>query len=130
MPLLGHERPHAPLPIHYEAGQEKTQTQARIPPARRQSQHSEIAKTAIMSNFNGPVSDNANNLDEHGSVELGKSSRQASEANLAAPKPAHAQSLGTGACLTDTPATTAPNSPKVSPKMYAPHLEVNHACQR
>lgn len=116
MPLLGHEHPDVPLPIHAGAEQEKPPPVDRIAPARRQSQHSMIAKTAIMSNFALP--DGANIPDERGTVWPDKSSfAKTSEANLSAPQPVHKQSAGIGACLTDTPATTAPNSPRVSPRM-------------
>lgn len=116
MPLLGHEHSDASLPVHHEAEPNKPQPQARVTPARPQSQHSIIAKTAIMSNFTIPNLDGANTPDERGKVELEKpSSAKTLESNLAAPQPV--QSSGSGACLTDTPLTTAPNSPRVSPRM-------------
>ncbi len=75
-----------------------------------------VAKTAIMSHFTLP--DGAIIPDERGTVWPDKSpSAKTSEANLSAPQPVHKQSTGIGACLTDTPATTAPNSPKFSPRM-------------
>ena len=121
MPLLGHERPLAPLPVHHEAEQEKSQPQPRTGPARRQSQHSVIAKTAIMSNINLPHFDGLHHPLEHGAIWQEKPSKQAFDAYLTAPEPKTAptqsSSLGVGACLTDTPATTAPNSPKNSPRM-------------
>ena len=116
MPLLGHEHPEASLPVHHEAERNEPQPQLRIIPARRQSQHSVIAKTAIMSNFSMPNLDGANTPDERGKIRPEKpSSTKTLESNLAAPHPI--QSTGSGACLTDTPLTTAPNSPRVSPRM-------------
>ena len=117
MPLLGHENSDTPLSVHHEVQQEKSRAQPRIVPARRQSQHSIIAKTAIMSNFTLPSNrDGAVTPEDRGTVWSDKiSTVNPSEANLAAPQPA--RSISSGACLTDTPLTTAPNSPRVSPRM-------------
>ena len=117
MPLLGHRNPDAPLPVYHDTQQEKSQAQPRIIPARRQSQHSVIAKTAIMSKFTIPPNlDGESTSEERGTASSDKPlTVKPSETNLAAPQPAH--SASSGACLTDTPLTTAQNSPRASPRM-------------
>ena len=89
-------------------------------PQRRQSQHSDVAKTAIMNNH--PPSSNASTTSEPSVMSEGPDSTKdfavdkarPADAKLAAPMN-HRQVLA-GAALTDTPATTAPSSPQ----MYVP----------
>ena len=93
-----------------------------LPPAiarleRQQSQHSDIAKTAIMNNY--PPSDNASTTSEPSVISDGPDSikdfamekPKPAEAKLAAPS--NHRAMLAGAALTDTPATTAPSSPQM-----------------
>lgn len=109
MPLLGHEHLEASPIIGHDSESEKPL--ARAEPVRRQSQHSTIAKTAIMSSFVNPTFDTTHSPELKTS---NSSSLKSSEGGLAAAqsRPQHNTGLG-GACLTDTPATTAPNSPRM-----------------
>ena len=114
MPLLGSGEYVEPFPISNESA---TRIKASPPPAktqRRQSQHSAIAKSAIMSHLSTPSTDGARTPEE---VETLKEKEntvlgvQPSEGCLAAPTTGAKQRLANGAALTDTPLTTAPNSP-------------------
>ncbi|KAI9878782.1 MAG: hypothetical protein M1830_010523 [Pleopsidium flavum] len=98
-------------------------------PTRKQSQHSIFAKTAIMSNVATPQTDGHQASETHEAVRssLAPPSRTASiRASAGEGKNSlenatgnggnalHGQSKdGVGAALTDTPATTAPNSPRI-----------------
>ena len=91
---------------------------ARLPPTRKQSQHSTIAKTAIM-NVATPSVDGLQAMELSGS-NLGNLQRSATGRNGSEYKPGFlgVASRGTsrdgvGHALSDTPATTAPNSPKM-----------------
>ena len=83
---------------------------------RRQSQHSDIARSAIMNNH--PPSDNASTTSEPSIMSEGPDSikdfavekPRPSDAKMATPS-THRQMLGQA--LTDTPATTAPSSPQM-----------------
>ena len=88
---------------------------ARIPQPCKQSQLSMIAKTAIMSSYHTPISEGAQTPEDHemskdGGAPPTKVPEQTLIARLLAPK--HGQD-GVGAALTDTPTTTAPNSPSM-----------------
>ena len=77
----------------------------------QQSQHSEIAKTAIM-NVATPAADGWQALEK---IDLGKSSLAppSRAANGRACDGEAGDKDGVGAALTDTPASTAPNSPRM-----------------
>lgn len=82
-------------------------------PLRKQSQHSVIAKTAILNQRGSAMSEDGR-TPEHaerseGAVMPGRIANAALK--TAHPPPRQFNSLG--AALTDTPATTAPNSPRM-----------------
>jgi hypothetical protein len=81
-------------------------------PIRKQSQHSVIAKTAILTRYANNMSPEVSPLD-HANGKAADPTLQKGSATLTAPKPAHRQGGSIGAALTDTPATTAPNTPKM-----------------
>ena len=113
MPLLGSGEYAEPFPIKDTAPGAKT-SPPRIQNQRRQSQHSAIAKTAIMSHFSTPSTDGARTPEEAEILKEKESkmpNTQPSEGSLAAPTTGAKQRLSNGAALTDTPLTTAPNSP-------------------
>lgn len=77
---------------------------------RKQSQHSIVAKTAILNQRVSTMSDDGR-MPEH-VLETALPARSVSAAfNISQPPPRQFNSLG--AALTDTPATTAPNSPRM-----------------
>ena len=98
------------------------------PPVRRQSQHSEIAKTAIMSNIAAALEEPS--LPPQNTLPLLAEPQRDSAlmpppktvANRAIGKDVPTRNLpvpagtrdGVGGALTDTPVSTAPNSPQVS----------------
>ena len=88
--------PALPRPIHNQS----------------QRQHSVVAKTAILSRYSTKMAEEGRN---HEPTELVKENSvpvRMANATLTAPqKPPKGNSLG--AALTDTPATTAPNSPRM-----------------
>ena len=97
--------------------QESVVGSPRIPPVplvRRQSQHSVIAKAAIMSSYTAAVSEDTR-ASEHAPPikENIMPHSRGSSASLAAPYPPSKYRSSIGTALTDTPATTAPNSPRM-----------------
>lgn len=111
MPLLGSGEYVDPVSIHDTRKGSPTRKQT----PRRQSQHSAMAKSAIMGQLSTPSSDGARTPEE---TEVFKEK----EVKLIAPQPAEGglttaprscpkQNFANGAALTDTPLTTAPNSP-------------------
>lgn len=115
MPLLGDGRTYASPEIDNESV--LTDPPSRASLARTQSQHSSIAKTAIF-NHRNPLSSNASTSDGR---------RSPDEAEVMPQKPLPGRSVAGslapqqpngkhGAALTDTPATTAPSSPKFVPR--------------
>ena len=108
MPLLGDEGSDSPTTYYV------TDSPPRDPSARRQSQHSNIAKSAIMSHFAAPMqplSSTGNNgeIPRHDIMRDKVALLKSSEDNLTTPR------MTNGAALTDTPSTTAANSPKIPP---------------
>lgn len=109
MPLLGDERSE-----RLEELSKSAHSPPLLPTTRRQSQHSTIAKTAMSSHLAGPqaepgpgspadesINDKkapSGGAVDHGSLPVSEAPRQ---------KPCH------GSALTDTPASTAPSSPKM-----------------
>ncbi|KAL8779050.1 MAG: hypothetical protein Q9194_001659 [Teloschistes cf. exilis] len=82
-----------------------------------QSQHSEIAKTAIMSQRSVPLSDGAQAEESSTTQHYQSTSTRPKDDNLLPPPSQSKQSAHSHrACLSDTPATTAPNSPKMPPR--------------
>jgi hypothetical protein len=113
MPLLGSGEYAEPFPIKDTASGTKT-SPPRFQNQRRQSQHSAMAKTAIMSHFSTPSTDGARTPEEAEMLkdkETKTPSAQPLEGSVAAPSAGAKQRLANGAALTDTPLTTAPNSP-------------------
>ena len=112
MPLLCHEDTFT-----YAMQPETLVGPPRLPPApliRRQSQHSVIAKAAIMSSYTVAAADDIR-ASEHApsSKENVMPHSRGSSASLAAPQPPSKYRSSIGTALTDTPATTAPNSPRM-----------------
>ena len=102
MPLLGDERSER---------SEKLSKSAHSPPllptTRRQSQHSTIAKTAMSSHLGGPPSEPVPSSLVGESMSENKASSSGILDHRSLQKPCH------GSALTDTPASTAPSSPKM-----------------
>ncbi|MCJ1307197.1 hypothetical protein MMC25_000843 [Agyrium rufum] len=101
-------QPHAP-DVEDSLGDRSS----RPPPHRRQSQHSIVAKSALL-NLTALQATNATSREDDAAVR-----------DTTIPRPALGGSLkwalsqhnnGVGAALTDTPLSTAPNSPKMSPR--------------
>ncbi|KAL8838891.1 MAG: hypothetical protein Q9176_004826 [Flavoplaca citrina] len=90
-----------------------------LPRKQSQSQHTQIAKTAIMSQ-RPPQSHPAQTEDHDATQHLQSAPSKCGDDNLLPPPPLPRQNgLGTTShrtCLSDTPATTAPNSPKMPPR--------------
>lgn len=112
------------MPLVGDIATLETSSGAGKPPVRRQSQHSDFAKLAIMSNVTTPSSDDASSLELHAHLKdaslmpppktvLGRAiSGDGSNKSLLA----HSHSFskdGVGVALTDTPVSTAPNSPQM-----------------
>ncbi|KAF2092956.1 bifunctional 6-phosphofructo-2-kinase/fructose-2,6-bisphosphate 2-phosphatase [Rhizodiscina lignyota] len=96
MPMI--QAPIPPSPAPSPAHQASTPTSPQKQPARRQSQHSDIARSALMN--------------RRASLELCK------PPPTSAPREHALKRLskdGVGAALTDTPLPTAPNSPRIPP---------------
>ena len=113
MPLLGSGEYRDILPLEQLSGVKEVEPFPQRPP-RRQSQHSTIAKTAIMSHLSTPSTDGARTPEDHEAIKEREShsgTTQPSTGSLAAPTNTVKHSLSNGAALTDTPMTTAPNSP-------------------
>lgn len=114
MPLLGSGEYREPRSIHERNSEAKD---PKLSP-RNQSQHSTIAKTAIMSHFSTPTTDGTKTPEE---IEVSKEKEEDKEdklsgthapgANLAAPQNGAKHDVVSGSALTDTPLTTASNSP-------------------
>ena len=85
---------------------------------KKQSQHSSTARIS-MNNIAAPIDDTTNTLDEYRRIrkETDQTSRSPSlnglDANLTAPLTNINDGHVNGAALTDTPLTTAPNSPNM-----------------
>ena len=112
MPLLGNGEYKEPCDIEKSLEQNGHVRRATLP-GRRQSQHSGIAKTAIMGQFAIPNSDGARTPEEERSTKVEASIGMKPASNtLSAPQhdgTKHSRAIGVA--LSDTPATTAPNSP-------------------
>ena len=112
MPLLGNGEYREPMAFEDSATEAKSTR-------RRQSQHSIIAKNAIMSHFSTPSTDGARTPED---AEIVKEKAHKSygipvfENNLGVEPHANGvkQGAADGTALTDTPMTTAPNSPEMS----------------
>ena len=111
MPLLGSGEYVEPVQVH----DSRKGSPPRKQNARRQSQHSAMAKSAIMGQLSTPNSDGARTPEE---MEVSKEKEvkpvgpQFAEGSLIpAPRSGPKQNFSNGAALTDTPLTTAPNSP-------------------
>ena len=118
MPLLGDESPgnpilnHVPYPVQPGQGfSGPGPTQAL--PVRKQSQHSFIAKTAILNHFYPSPSDDSLEHESHETMGQNSSPPKASENTPKPPQTVPKYGGSLGAALTDTPTTTAPNSPKM-----------------
>lgn len=117
MPLLGNGEYREPFSLD-EQLQDPRELSSQTLPARKQSQHSVTARIA-MNNFSIPISDGALNPEEGHLVKKERdlksstSHSHSSGNNLTAPSSGARQGLSYGAALTDTPMTTAPNSPNM-----------------
>ena len=111
MPLLGNGEYVEPVPVQ----DRRKGSPPRKQNPRRQSQHSAIAKSAIMSQLSTPSSDGARTPEEIEVLkekEVRPPGQQPAEGSLTtAPRSGAKQNFANGAALTDTPLTTAPNSP-------------------
>jgi len=117
MPLLGNGEYREPFLLD-EQLQEPREPSSQTLPARKQSQHSVTARIA-MNNFSMPSTDGAQNPDEGLLVKKERDPKSSAlhshsgENSLAAPSSGVRQGHSYGAALTDTPMTTAPNSPNM-----------------
>lgn len=115
MPLLGNGEYREPLPFSETLTDSKELGLRTLLP-RKQSQHSATARIA-MNNMSNPAGDGANTPEEgcQAQKEPDQSSKSPSlyglDGNLAAPSSSIRGGLSNGVALTDTPLTTAPNSP-------------------
>lgn len=111
MPLLGNGEYVEPVQLH----DSRKGSPPRKQTARRQSQHSAMAKSAIMGQLSTPSSDGARTPEEmevFKEREVKPIGTQPAEGSLTtAPRSGPKQNFANGAALTDTPLTTAPNSP-------------------
>lgn len=120
MPLLGNGEYREPIPFDDQLSEAKG-VSPHIGPHRRQSQHSIFAKTAIMSHFSTLGADSASTPEQN---EFIKDKEKLDNAfgphvygsSLAAPQHGTKQGGINGSALTDTPSTTAPNSPIIPPR--------------
>lgn len=113
MPLLGNGEYREPLSLdeHLEGWKDSG---PRTIPTRKQSQHSVTARIA-MNNFSTPNPDDARTPEGGHLVKKEADYKpprsHSGEGNLAAPPNMTKGALSNGAALTDTPSTTASNSP-------------------
>ena len=92
--------------------QEPAPTLPRPLHSRSQRQHSIVAKTAILSRYSAKMAEEVRNQEPTELVKENSVPVRMANATLTAPqKPPTGNSLG--AALTDTPVTTAPNSPRM-----------------
>ena len=112
MPLLGNGEYKEPCNIENPLETDCHVRHATLP-SRRQSQHSGVAKTAIMGQFATPNTDAFRATEEERSTkdEPLKGMRPASNTLSAPQNDAIKIGRAFGVALSDTPATTAPNSP-------------------
>lgn len=112
MPLLGNGEYREPFALNDQFSEEPG---ARTIPERKQSQHSITARLAMnkssLPNTDVPKISEAGHLSKN--EKESKSSGMSGENNLVAPTSGSRQGLSNGAALTDTPMTTAPNSPNM-----------------
>ena len=111
MPLLGSGEYREP--VAFEIPREIRQNQRRATlPERRQSQHSVVAKSVILGNLGTPSTDGSQSPEEKDDVkEIKPLESRTQGAKLGAPSNARRRTVSSGYALTDTPQTTAPNSP-------------------
>ena len=114
MPLLG-ESQATPSPLTVDP---LDHSAAHTPFSRKQSQHSGIARTAIMNHHSPPSyassDDGIPALEEIDPTKKFKDRPIPPKTSDGGPSLApQSYRAGLGAALTDTPATTAPNSPKM-----------------
>ncbi|KAL6720126.1 6-phosphofructo-2-kinase [Lecanora helva] len=118
MPLLGNGEYREPLELDQPPQGSKDPT-FRALPVRKQSQHSATARIA-MNNHSAPVSDCAGSFEQgcpvKKEVDPISSGSHSFEGNLTAPANSTRGPVINGASLTDTPSTTASNSPTILPR--------------
>ena len=113
MPLLGNGEYREPFSLDAQL-QGSKDPGLRCPPVRRQSQHSATARVA-MNKFSSPNSDDTR-VSEEGGLSKNEADHKAAkshslEGTLAAPSSVTRGGTSNGATLSDTPSTTASNSP-------------------
>ena len=112
MPLLGEEQSQIIQPSKHVP--HLANSPPLLPSTRKQSQHSSIAKTAIMSQLAAPhfeATQHSAGMEAAKDSKKASSMRKALEDNLVPPR--QGENTGPGAALTDTPASTAPSSPRM-----------------
>lgn len=119
MPLLGNEGYRDPS-IAERMSDSKDATSRVITSARRQSQHSHVAKTAIMSHFSTPSTDGARTPYEQEELK-GNQTSGPSIPHFAGSTTLNEAKInaGNGRALSDTPATTPATTAPSSPVMIA-----------
>ena len=116
MPLIGNEQSEALQPAQYSTHASSSSLLAARPSnIGKQSQHTVIAKSAIMSHLiTPPVNIGNNQIDTESKTKNEVPSSRTSTNGFLFPLKGSMQSSEHGAALTDTPFSTAPNSPRMS----------------
>lgn len=114
MPLLGNGEYREVLETENRNDATDLSRRATLPwsSGRRQSQHSQVAKSAIMSNVPSQAGDAQRaSKDREAFVEEDLLVMKAVDDRLSATSNGRRQTVSSGSALSDTPSTTAPNSP-------------------
>lgn len=117
MPLLCEDPLDPPFAFHASQPEKPAaeHVSIRAPSNRKQSQHSVFAKAAILNQFAAPplegVEDSKSLKDKKENM---ASLKTPPESTVKASQLTSKHGNGAGTALTDTPATTAPNSPRMS----------------
>lgn len=111
MPLLGNGEYREPLALNGSL-QQLGDRDSRTSPPRKQSQHSVTARIA-MNNFSAPNTDSVLAPEENGPAKKVDQRTQGSAGNLTATANGFKHGVSNGSTLSDTPSTTAPNSPNM-----------------
>lgn len=110
MPLLGSGEYREPREIEKSLDTNSHARRATLP-GRRQSQHSGIAKSAIIGQATPNADGASKSDDERSPKDDGLVGMRAASNSLSAPQNSMRNGRSNGSTLSDTPATTAPNSP-------------------
>ena len=128
MPLLGNGEYKDPE-ARRVSSDDVDETLKKNTPTRRQSQHSGMAKSAIMSHFNTPSTEGARTPESEDPVENKTNGHSAPNGSLlSSQNTTKKNSVGDGRALSDTPTTTPSTTAANSPVMY--DIWQGHKCRR